>query len=161
MKKTFIIIVLVLLCFLLEFLIFNIGGRWFMPNLLLLLVIFFNLYLGIRYSIFTAVCAGFMKDSFCASVFGINLVSFVICAYMVTILKRYIYHAGSKASRMLLVFCIVLINLIVNYVLLIKFSKVNFFEAVKYLLLPELTTTLIVSTAVFHNLKKCVSRLSV
>ncbi|MBU1997618.1 MAG: rod shape-determining protein MreD, partial [Candidatus Omnitrophica bacterium] len=101
MKKALIIIVLTFLCFLLEFLIFNIVGRWFMPNLLLLLVIFFNLYLGIRYSIFTAVCAGLLKDSFCASVFGINLVSYVVCAYMVTFLKRYIYHAGSKSSRLL------------------------------------------------------------
>ncbi len=161
MKKAFIIIVLTFLFFILEFLIFNIAGRWFMPNLLLLLVIFFNLYLGIRYSIFTAVCAGILKDSFCASAFGVNLVSFVVCAYMVTFLKRYIYHSGSKGSRLLLVFCIVLINVIVNYVLLIKFGTVNLFESVKYVLVPETITTLIVATTVFSYLKKCVLRLSV
>lgn len=161
MKKAFIIIALTSIFFLLEFFIFNIVGRWFLPSLLLLLVIFFNLYLGIRYSIFTAVCAGIMKDSFCASAFGINLVSFVVCAYMVTFLKRYIYHSGSKGSRLLLVFCIVLINFVVNYVLLIKFGTVDLFESVKYVLFPEITTTLIVATTVFHYLKKCVLRLSV
>ena len=161
MKKIVVITSLVFFFFLIEFFLFNLIGRWFMPDMLLLLIIFFNLYLGIRYSIFAAVCAGLLKDSFFANIFGINLVSYVVCAYMLTILKRYIYHAGSKSSRLILVFFIVTLNAVLHYVLLIKFGAVDIVQSLKHVVFPEITTTVIIATTVFYQLKKCVLKLSV
>ena len=57
------IILFTFILFGIEFLLFHVIGPWAMPNLLLLLVIFFTLYSGIRYGLVTAFVAGFVRDS--------------------------------------------------------------------------------------------------
>ena len=106
MRKILLIPVCVFIFFLVEFFLFNLAGRWFMPNLLLLVIIYFNLAFGIRFSIFAAVVAGLLKDSLTTGIFGFNIFSFVLCAYMTTILKRYLHYVASRRSRLLLVFFI-------------------------------------------------------
>ena len=161
MRKAIIIIFFVFLFYLIEFVLFNLLGGWFKPNLLLILVMFFGLLLGIRYSIFTAVIAGLLKDSFSTNFVGIHLLSFVICAYMTTILKVYVYQIGSRFSRFLLVSIIVTINFVCQSLFYFMFSPVHFTEALQYVLMPDLITTLIVATITFEKLKICVSRLFV
>ena len=82
MRKIAMITFFIFLFFLTEFFVYNMFNRWLMPNLSLLLVVFFTLYLGIRYGLFTAVLAGILEDSFGISMFGVNLFSFVVCAYL-------------------------------------------------------------------------------
>ena len=161
MRKGLIICGFVVVFFLLEFFIYNILGRDFTPNLLLLLVMFFNLYLGIRYSLFTAVAAGFLKDSFSPHVFGINLFAFVLCAYMTTVLKNTVYHMGSSFSRLILISLVCFIYMIVNFILYTMFMPVDFRDALLYVLLPQVLITLLVANPVFGLLKKCVLKLSV
>ena len=55
------ILVIPLLCYLFqlfEYCLFSLFGRWGDPHLMLLLVIFFNLYSGIRFSLWAALCGG-------------------------------------------------------------------------------------------------------
>jgi len=132
-----------------------------MPNLLLLAIIYFNLVFGIRYSIVAAVLAGILKDSFSADLFGMNIFSFVLCAYITTILKRYLHYVTSRWSRILLVFCVTTADVIVHYCLQMMFGKIGGFEVFRFIFVPEIVSTLIVTSFVFAQLKKCVSKLSV
>lgn len=161
MRRTLIIIVFVFLFFLIEFFLFNVIGRFSKPNLLLLLVIFFNLCWGIRYSLLTAVFAGILKDSFTIGFFGINLFSFVLCAYATTLLKRYVYHMGFHSSRLFLIFLIIVFDIMIHACLHMMFVEVHLIQVLRYVLIPEVLTTFIVATFTFQQLKKCVLRLSV
>ncbi|MCK4882524.1 MAG: rod shape-determining protein MreD [Candidatus Omnitrophica bacterium] len=161
MRKIIFVPVCVLVLFLAEFFLFNMAGRWFMPNLLLLAIIYFNLAFGIRYSIFTAVLAGALKDSFSVGVFGINIFSFVLCAYLTTVLKRYLHYVASRRSRLLLVFLITVINILVHFFLQAMFAKIDVVQILKFVFIPEVLTTLIAASFIFAELKKCVSKLFV
>jgi rod shape-determining protein MreD len=161
MRKIVFVPACVLIFFLLEFFLFNMAGRWFMPNLLLLAIIYFNLAFGIRYSIFAAVLAGVLKDSFSTGIFGLNIFSLVLCAYMTTVLKRYLHYAASRRSRFLLVFFITVINISIHFCLQAMFEKIDVGQVFKFVFVPEVLTTLVVTSLVFTELKKCVSKLFV
>ena len=161
MRKIILVPVCVFIFFLAEFFLFNMAGRWFMPNLLLLAIIYFNLAFGIRYSIFAAVLAGVLKDSFSAGIFGLNIFSLVLCAYMTTILKRYLHYAASRRSRLLLVFFITVINILVHFCFQAMFEKIDVAQVFKFVFVPEILTTLIATSFIFTELKKCVSKLFV
>ncbi len=132
-----------------------------MPNLLLLVIIYFNLAFGIRFSIFAAILAGVLKDSFSADIFGFNIFSFVLCAYMTTVLKRYLHYVASRRSRLLLVFFIASINISIHFCLHVMFGKVNAGEVFQFVFIPEIIITLIATSFVFAQLQKCVSKLFV
>ena len=117
MGKVAVITFFVVVAFVIEFLLFHLFGRWATPDLELLLVMFFNMYFGIRYGLVTAVLAGTIRDSFSIGTLGVNVCSFIVAAYMTTILKQYIYHMGSRLSRYILIFLIIIINAVVHYYL--------------------------------------------
>jgi len=125
-----------------------------MPNLL------FNLAFGIRYSIFAAVLAGALKDSFAIGTFGIHISAFVLCAYMTTILKRYLHYVASRRSRLLLVFCVTVIHIITLLGFQLFFGKVNVVQILPFVFAPEVLTTLLVTSFIFAQLRKCVLKLS-
>jgi len=54
-KRVAVIALVSYLAYALEFLFYNFWGQWGKPEFLILVVIFFNLYLGIRFSIIAAV----------------------------------------------------------------------------------------------------------
>ena len=161
MRKIALIIFFVFFFFLIEFFIFNMLNHWLMPNLSLLLVAFMTLYFGIRHGLFTAILAGMLQDSFGISMFGVNLFSFVVCAYMTVILRKYVYHLGAYAARLVLVAFISVINVAIHFVLYLTFGVVHIGQTFQYIFLPEVLTTLLVSPFVFQELKKCASRLYV
>jgi len=161
MRKIILIALVVFVFFLIEFFLFNLGGRWFMPNLLLLVIIYFNLAFGIRYSIFAAVLAGIIKDSFGAGVFGVHIFSFVLCAHMTTILKRYLQYVASRRSRLLLVLCVTIIHIMGYFFLQLIVGKVNIVQVLTFVAIPEILTTLLVTSFIFAQLRKCVLKLSV
>jgi len=160
MRKVILIALVVFSFFLIEFFLFNMGGKWFMPNLLILVIIYFNLAFGIRYSIFAAVLAGVLKDSFAIGTFGIHISAFVLCAYMTTILKRYLHYVASRRSRLLLVFCVTVIHVITLLGFQLFFGKVNVVQIFPFVFMPEVLTTLLVTSFIFTQLKKCVLKLS-
>lgn len=161
MRKVLLVTFVVVISFLLQFFLFNVGGRWLMPNLLLLAVVYFNLAFGIRYSIFTAVLAGILADSFAAGMFGVHIFSLVVCAFMTTILKKYLHYVASRSSRLLLVFAVTIVHFLAHFVITMMLGTAEVFAVVRYVFVPEITTTLIVTSFVFTQLRKCVLKLSV
>ena len=151
----------VLIAFGIEFVLFNLGGRWLTPNLLLLVVLFFNFYRGIRYSLVAAVFAGILQDSFSVYPVGIHVFSFVICAFGTTIVRRYFFHVSPYSFRVLMAGLLSILNVIVLYLLHIIFTPIVFWDILGAVLLPEVLLTTMVSSFVFRNLKKCVLKFSV
>jgi len=161
MQKILVAVVLTYVCFVLENITTQVIGPWFHPNFLLILVVFFNLIRGIRYSILTALAAGFLKDSFGAGPFGINTFSFVLCAYLTTYIKMYVYQMGSGGSRMALVLLINVIFILVHYVLVTLFMTVDLKEILTFILVPEILATVVMTNFIMGKLKLCVSKLFV
>lgn len=162
MRKAIIIISFILIAFLTEFILFNSVGWWGVPNLLLLLIMFFDLYFGVRYGLLAAIFAGVIKDSFGVHLFGIHLSSFVVCVYMTTMLKRYIYHIGSFLSRYILILTISVLNVVVHYFLYQIFgNNIRPWHVFRFILIPEVVMTMVAAPVTFKYLKKCVSRLFV
>ena len=161
MRKVLFIIVSIIFLFVIEFILYQLFGRHLKLNLLLIFVIFVNLCFGIRYSLLTAFLAGFLKDSFSLHVFGMNIVSFVLCAYLTTVIKKYVYHMGSRSVRVIIVFTMCLVNFMVHYLIVSMFGSVNFLESISRVLLPELIPTVLLTTYVIQELRRCVLKLSV
>ena len=160
MSRAAVITFCVVVAFLIEFLLFHLMGRWATPDLELLLVMFFNMYFGIRYGLLTAVLAGILRDSFSTGILGINVCSFIVAAYMTTILKQYIYHMGSRLSRYILIFIIIAINAVVHYYLYrMLVGPLYPGQVFRFVFLPQALLTLLVAPFVFEQLKKCVSKL--
>ena len=158
MQKIFIVIGLVLISFIVEVLIYNLFGRMFLPSLSLILIVFINLSLGIRYSLLAALLSGLLKDSLGIDFFGTHMLSFVACAFLATVLQKYIYHRGSGFSRLVLVAVILLADFFIQFSLNLMSGEVPFAQAVKFILVPELVATLFLTNFYFDQLKKCVLR---
>lgn len=140
----------------LEFFLFNYVHPWLTPNFLLLLVIFVNLWLGIRYSIFTAVVAGIIKESFSTDFFGSHIFIFVVCAYATTIFARYLYQRGSLFSRHLLVGSVLILSFILQWIFHLGIPQIG--SSFLIIGLPEILLTLILMEFIFKNLRICASR---
>ncbi len=159
MRRIIFVPVFVFLFFLMEFILFNMVGRWFMPNLLLLLIMYFNFSFGIRYSIFAAVLAGVFKDCFGAEVFGLNIFVFVLCVYLTTLLKKYLHYGLSHQSRILLVFVVTSVHYAIHLFSKVMGGGVHIGRSVQFVFIPEILTTLIVASFVFNQLRKCALKL--
>lgn len=156
MHKIFLILVLSFLFFTIEFLWMNLLGAWFKPDLLLLLIIFFNLSLGIRHGLATAFFAGVLKDSFGASAFGVHTLSFVVCALMMIVIRRYFFHTSVYSLRIFLAFLMSLLNVMVVFTLNSFFLPVNFKEAFCFVMVPEVLATTLAAGFTFRQLRTCV-----
>lgn len=153
MKRIAVILALTYLCFLLEFIFFGAFGPWGKPEMLVLCFVFFNLYLGIRYSIIAALIAGLLKDAFSVSPFGTYVFVYVLAAYWTTFVSKYLYQPGSRFSRALVAFFVVLVCFLLEALLHSMEYEVRFVEALTYVLIPQLIITMIAATFVFHRLR--------
>ncbi|HOW35899.1 MAG TPA: rod shape-determining protein MreD [Candidatus Omnitrophota bacterium] len=160
-RKVFIIVLLTFCFFTAEFILFDVFGQWFDPNLLMLLIIFINLKLGIRYGLFAAFLAGLLKDSFAIGIFGANILSFIFCAYATVLVKRYFYEVEGSFLRILLAFTMSLLCVLVNYLATSIFFGINFREAIIFVMLPEVIATTFLVAFVFDNLKKISLKLAI
>ena len=117
MKRIAVIALVSYLAFALEFLLYNFWGQWGKPELLILVVIFFNLYLGIRFSIIAAVFCGIFKDASGVAPFGTYVLVYIAGSYVTTFVRRYLYQPGSRFSRALVAFFVVVGCFIVQAIL--------------------------------------------
>ena len=147
--------------FLMEFLLFNLFGIWFKPDLLVLFIIFLNLSMGIRYALAAAFLGGILADSFSITIFGTHILAYMVCAFMTTVLKRYLFHTSLYSLRILLAFFITIIYVLTIFLINSVFNTVNLMDAMAFIFLPELRTTTLVAGFFFRNLKKCVLKFSV
>ena len=153
MKKVAIIAALAYFLVLCEFALYNTFGPWGKPELLILLFVFFNLYMGIRYSIIAAVVCGLLKDSLGISPFGTYLFVYVAGAYWTTFVSKYIYQPGSRFSRAIVAFFVVLGCFVLEIALHRMEHDIHFGEAFTYVIWPQLVTTMVLATFVFHRLR--------
>jgi rod shape-determining protein MreD len=153
MKKLLIIILLSYLLFLSEFVLYNAFGPWGKPELLILLFVFFNLYLGVRYSIFAAFVCGLFKDSLGIAPFGTYLLIYVCGAYWTTFVSKNLYQPGSRFSRAMVAFFVVSFCFVLEALMHSMEHDVRLSEIIFYILFPQLITTMVTATFVFHRLR--------
>ncbi|MDE2222454.1 MAG: rod shape-determining protein MreD [Candidatus Omnitrophica bacterium] len=156
MKRILVIALVSYMAFALEFLLYNFWdpwGRWLKPELLILVVIFFNLYLGIRFSIIAAFFCGLFKDTLGIAPFGTHIVVYLAASYLTTFVRRYIYQPGSRFSRIVVVFFVVLGCFIVQIILSNMNHELRLGGMLSFILLPQLVTTILAATYVFARLK--------
>jgi len=159
MKRLLIVLISVFLFFLAEFFLFNVFGRWGKPDLLLLLIVFYNLYLGVRYGLVCAFFAGALKDAFSPDVFGTYIFLFMFSACLATILRRNFYQPGSRLSRLVVTLGVVLSFVSAEAVLKAVAGDIDGMGVVRYIVIPELLTTMAVATFVFIKLKDAAVRI--
>jgi rod shape-determining protein MreD len=159
MKRILGIALFVGMAFAAQLALFNIFDRFFIPPLLLLVVIFFDFYFGIRYALVTALLAGMVKDSYATGLWGGEMLTLLLCAFLTTILRTYIYVKGSTLSRLLVITLVVVFYNVIHHVLLIYAGFMDWGGMVRFVLLPELASSLVASVFVFNLLKSCASKL--
>ncbi len=162
MTKRLLFIALIVYCaFLIEFVLYNIFGVWGKPEVMMLVIIFCNLYWGIRYSIWAAVFAGLMRDAFGIQPFGTYVLIYIAAAYLTTYIRKNIYQPGSRFSRAMAAFFIVVGCFILEVFLRLRQHEVRLSEAVLCILMPQLITTMVAATVVFQSLRNAVVKLKV
>ena len=159
MKKGLLIAVLVYCAYLCEFVLYNTFGPWGKPELMLLTVVFCNLYWGIRYSIWAGFVAGVLKDAFGIAPFGTYLFVYIAAAYLTTGIRNNFYQPGSRFSRAVVTFFVLVAIFIIEVVLHLRSFEVRFTEAVAYVFMPQMVTTMVAVTYVFQTLRNTAMRL--
>ena len=155
----FVITAVVYIFFLAEFVLYNVFGAWGKPELLVLAVIFCNLYWGIRYGIWAAIGAGLLCDAFGVQPFGTSLLVYIAAAYLTTYIRKNIYQPGSRFSRAMAAFFVIVGCFILEIFLRLRQHEVRLSEAVLCILMPQLITTMIAATSVFQGLRNLVVKL--
>lgn len=158
MRKAILITAVAFVFFIVEYLLFNLLGRWCKPNLSVILIVFVDLVWGIRYGLFSALVSGIIKDSFSPNLFGFNIFSFTICAFLVTFIKKNIFHFGSGASRTQLVMMMTVINAVIHYFINVTFSSASVNQLLIMVMLPEIVTTTLIAPYTFNKLRYTVER---
>lgn len=160
MKQIILIPIICYAAFLLEFILFNLFGRWGDPHLLILVVVFFNLYSGIRYSLWAALWAGMFKDCFSTMPFGANIFVYVACAYISLAVRKYCYERGSNISRLWMVCCVVTAHTLIMGVLhRMIFEEIDWRDVGGSIWLPEMVLTALVAVFIFDRLRELANKL--
>lgn len=155
MRNICIISLWIWICFVIEYFLGEWVSPWLRPNVLLILVIFFNLYRGIRHSLLVAFIAGIIQDSFAPQLFGLNVFTLMACAYLTTFLKMYIYESGSAITRLLLIFLTSIFYVLIGFWTRLIFIPLDFWGAFRFILLPEVFATTAAALFVFKVFKQC------
>ena len=153
MKRVIVIAGLAYLCFFVEFILYNTFGPWGKPELLILLFVFFNLYMGIRYSIVAALIAALLKEASGGAPLGTYVFVYIVGAYWTTFVSKNLYQPGSRFSRAVVAFFVVLFCFILEAAVHMRVHEVRLGEMVSYILAPQLITTMIAATFVFLLLR--------
>ena len=152
-KRVAVIAVLAYIFFIIEVVLNDILGPWAKPELSLLLVIFWGLYSGIRYSIVAAIISGVLKDTFSLLPFGTYLFVLVAAAYLTTWIRQTLYQPGSSFSRAVVAFFVLISTFLIQVMLYLMRHELRWGELFSNILLPELVTTMLVAAFVFYRLR--------
>ncbi len=159
MRKIFGIIFFSIFLFLIEIALFQIFGLWFKPNLLVIFIIFVNLRFGLRYGVFVSLFCGILADSFSAGIFGVHIISFIICSYILAIVKKYFLQFDALSFKLVIAFVFSSLFVLLMYFFNAMFLKINFSGVFTFIFLPEVAATVAVSPLCFDWFKKCDSKL--
>ena len=159
MHKILFVLGITFICLAAQVVCAQVLGVWLTPNFLLIAVVFFGLYRGLRYSLWAAFLGGFFLDSFSGNTAGINVFSFVMCAFFTAWMKMNIYQPGAAGSRVLIIFIIAAANSLLQYFYVITKTEVGFGEAFFAAIFPGVFFTTIAGSYTFERLKQCALRL--
>ena len=144
--------------FFLEAVIVNVLGHWFKPNLLILFIVFVNLYFGVRQGLWAAAIAGLLKDSFAVGLFGAHVFAFILSSYLVILIKRYVFHMEALMLKLSLALSLSVLNILILYLIQVLFTELNFKDVLWVIALPEVVITTAVGPFCLKVFKQCALR---
>lgn len=130
------------------------------PDLLLICVVFFNIYFKPRNAFSFSSFSGIIKDALSLVRFGTNFISFTICGFVIGKTKASVYH-NDKFSQILIVFVVSFLNSFIFYLLNLSSGSFPFFKSLFFIMLPEALYTAVLSPIMFYILKRCALKYSV
>ena len=129
------------------------------PDILLILVIFFNIYRSRRQGAGIALGAGFLKDVLSFAQFGTFLISFTVSAYVTRRLKKFLYRE-EFLQQAFFVFVVTILNVLTICLLNVFSAKPHVMLLIVLRGLPESIFTALLSPVVFLVVKRCVPKYS-
>lgn len=154
MRQVLTIIAVIYIFFLLEIALYNNFGAWGKPELLILAVVFFTLYLGIRLGIVAALVAGILREGVAIVPLGTYLLVYLSVAYAITYVRRFLYQPGSRFSRIVMAFFATLTAFLVQAIVSSTRRDYVLIELLTDVLSVQLITTCIAATFIFTYLKQ-------
>jgi len=155
MRRFLFISAIILICFLVEIILStNFYFLRIRPNLLLLAVIFFTVYMGLIEGLFSAAIAGLLKDAFNLSFSAMNLLVFTICVLVINYLKKYIYRETFQTiflTTIVIYFLNIFLDYLIGYSGRVSFLGVSFL----FVCLIEIILNGLLAPFVFFYLKRC------
>lgn len=125
-----------------------------LPDLSLICVIFFGLFLGPGAGLEAGIASGLLKDMFSLDFFGINMFISGLVGLSVGIANKKLFR-DSKITQLLLVFLFTALSLVIHYMLvsvLTKSLNLNFLELLLSSVVPSGIYTSLVSIPIFSKL---------
>ena len=133
------------------------------PDLMLIMLIFFALFLGWRRGLEIGVLAGFLKDIFAFDIFGVNTIAFAVTGFLAGAMNTKFFRE-SKVTQLALVFSFTIFSMWSQYLIVSFFSREpNSIAISDYLItsvLPASLYTSLISIPIFskfidiYNLKE-------
>lgn len=107
-----------------------------MPDLLLIMVVFYSLLKDKKAGVFFGMWSGFIKDILSGSIFGINLFSFTLCSYFLGNQNKRLY-IENKITHIAVTFLCALIISLLNFIFLrLNMNNIPFFYYLLVFTLP-------------------------
>ncbi len=125
------------------------------PDLMLIPVIFFGLFLGRGIGLEAGFAAGLAKDLFAIDFFGINASIFALIGYLAGVLGAMLSRE-SKKTQSLLAILFTIMSMILHFILVSVFLNrinVNFGEYLASSIIPTAVYTAILSIPIFAKLQ--------
>ncbi|MFZ5800683.1 MAG: rod shape-determining protein MreD [Candidatus Omnitrophota bacterium] len=129
------------------------------PDFFLAAVIFLSFYCRFYESLFIALLAGSLQDSFSAGIFGASALAYTVCVILLDVYKRYIYREDLYLKEILVV-ALSLVAGWVNFFLYLSRLPLPWVTAVFRVILPQSLYTALVAPGLFWIMRKCALKYS-
>lgn len=154
MKRALFVIGMAYLAFVLEVVLFRHLGVWGKPEFLVLVIVFFTLYLGIRYGMLAAFVAGILREGVGLSPLGMYIFIYIVTACLISLLRRFFFQPGSRFARIVMAFFGTCIAFMIQAALEYMSHDYHLDEVFFDVFVPQLIVTTVAATIVFTTLKK-------
>ncbi|MBF0484115.1 MAG: hypothetical protein HQL25_05355 [Candidatus Omnitrophica bacterium] len=158
MKRSLFIVLACVVCFIIEFLLFNYVSPWLRPSLIIILLVFADIFWNVRSAVLVALVGGMLEDSF-GMTFGFNMVAYSVCVLAASFLGDYIYQKGSRSSLVVLLFFVLGVNVLVRFLLLAMVDQGISVGMVLSGITVDIVVTLLVANITFNGLIRCALKL--
>jgi len=109
----------------------------------------------------TGFLSGFLLDSYSVDLFGLNTFSMIACAYLIVFLHKYIFRSGSRPAILCLTFLVLFFDVIIKSSVHVLSGTFHWQDIFRYVVIPQVGLTLLLSTFIFRGYRQCASKLFV